>query len=225
MELILVRHGEPAWSADGLSVDDPPLTDLGHEQAAITAKSLAHVEVDEILVSPLVRAQQTAAPIAETLGIAPTTLPWLREIFPGNWGGTPQEAVEQAFRETRDRPLDEQWDGIPGGESFRHFHERVTSGLSGLLRDQGSERLSAHPPLWRLARPDRRVMVVAHGGTNAVALGYLLGIEPVPWEWERFVTFHASTSTVQPIAISGGHSFSLTGLSNTLHLPEQMRTR
>ena len=58
-------------------------------------------------------------------------------------------------------------------------------------------------------------MVVAHGGTNAVSLGYLLGIEPVPWEWERFVAFHAGISTIAPIEISGGHAFSLFRFSDT----------
>ncbi len=87
------------------------------------------------------------------------------------------------------------------------------------------ERLSDHPPLWRLDDPDRRVVVVAHGGTNAVSLGFLLGIEPVPWEWERFVSFHASVSTIVPIGISGGHSFSLFRFSDVSHLPDDMRTR
>jgi probable phosphoglycerate mutase len=133
--------------------------------------------------------------------------------------------VEQTFRASRDRPLDEQWDGIPGGESFRAFHTRVTTGLGDLLDAQGAQRTSLHPPLWQLARPERRLAFVAHGGTNAVALGYLLGIEPVPWEWERFVAFHAAVSTIAPIEISGGHSFSLFRFSDTSHLPEELRTR
>lgn len=225
MELLFVRHGEPAWSRDGLAVDDPPLTDRGHQQADLVAKLLADDRVDSLFVSPLQRAQQTAAPIAEATGLEPVTFPWLAEIYPGNFEGTPQEVVEQTFRESRGRPLDEQWDGIPGGESFRDFHNRVTTGLGRVLEDTGAQRVSAFPPLWHLRHLDRRIVVVAHGGTNAVSLGYLLGIEPVPWEWERFVAYHAAVSTIAPIEISGGHSFSLFRFSDTSHLPEDVRTR
>lgn len=225
MELLFVRHGEPAWSRDGLAVDDPPLTDRGHEQADLVAKMLADVPFDALFVSPLRRAQQTAAPIATATGLDAVTLPWLAEIFPGTFEGTPQEVVEQTFRESRGRPLDEQWEGIPGGESFRDFHNRVTTGLAAMLEEHGTRRTSVHPPLWQLDDPQRRIVFVAHGGTNAVSLGYLLGIEPVPWEWERFVAFHAAVSTIAPIEISSGHSFSLFRFSDTSHLPEALRTR
>src|SRR4051794_36460674 len=105
MELIFVRHGEPAWSNDGMAVDNPPLTDRGNQQAELTAKALADRAVDQLLVSPLARAQQTAAPMADALGIEPITLPWLAEIWSGDWEGTPQEVVERTFRESRGRPL------------------------------------------------------------------------------------------------------------------------
>lgn len=225
MELILVRHGEPAWSNDGLAVDDPGLTDRGHAQAAQTAKWFAEQQIDRLLVSPLARAQQTAAPIADTLGIEAETLPWLAEIWAGGWEGTPQEVVEQTFRDSRGRPLEEQWNGIPGGESFRDFHVRITDGFTGLFADRGAERVSDHPPLWRLPTTDQRIAIVAHGGTNAVSLGYLLGIEPVPWEWERFVSYHASITTIAPIEISGGHSFSLVRFGDIAHLPVEDQTR
>ena len=61
-----------------------------------------------------------------------------------------------------------------------------------------AERVHDDPALWRMAEPDRHVVIVAHGGTNAVVIGYLLGIQPVPWEWERFVSYHASASTLHP---------------------------
>jgi probable phosphoglycerate mutase len=224
MEMVLIRHGEPQWVRDGASVDNPPLTERGHRQAQLLADGLAGLEVDELFVSPLVRAQQTAAPLVEALGVEPVTLPWLAEIATPDWSGTPAKVVEQTFIDGRNRPLEQQWDGLPGGESFRDFHIRVTDGLRGMLHDVGAVQTSEHPPLWDLSTPTRRVLVVAHGGTNAVALGYLLGIEPVPWEWDRFVLFHASVSRVQPIEISRGHSFSLTRLNGLDHLPLELRT-
>ncbi len=225
VELLFIRHGEPAWDEAGLAVDDPALTDRGIEQARLLGRALRGLRADQLLVSPLRRAQQTAEPIADALGLEPTTLPWLAEISMGRWQGTPSEAVERAFRENRGRPLEEQWEGIPGGESFRHFHARVTGGLQEMLDGAGVLRLSEHPPLWKLCEPERRIVVVAHGGTNAVSLGYLLGIEPVPWEWERFVSFHASVSTLQPVDISSGHTFSLLRFADTTHLPVELQTR
>jgi broad specificity phosphatase PhoE len=224
VEVVFIRHGEPAWAPGDVSVDDPHLTGRGREQARLAAEALRDLPVDELLVSPLVRAQQTAAPIAEVLDMAPVTLPWLAEISAGRWEGTPLEQVQRAFREQRGRPLEQQWAGMPGGESFRDFHRRVTTGLRALLDDAGALQVSEHPPLWKLVAPERRIVVVAHGGTNAVGLGHLLGVAPVPWEWERFVSFHASISTVQPVEISDGHAFSLFRFADTRHLPPDLCT-
>ena len=63
MELVLVRHGEPEWVRDGYNVDDPPLTTRGHEQAKRLADRLAGEHFDQIFVSPMTRARQTAAPL------------------------------------------------------------------------------------------------------------------------------------------------------------------
>ena len=159
------------------------------------------------------------------LGLQPEVLGWMPEIASPGWPDTPAEVVQRVFAENRDRPLDEQWDGLPGGESFRDFHRRVTQGLDGLLGDLGVSRLSEFPPLWSLADPGPRVVLVAHAGTNAVCLGHLLGIEPVPWEWERFVSFHASVSVIRPMPISRAHSFSLFRFSDCSHLPAELQTR
>jgi probable phosphoglycerate mutase len=221
MEIVLVRHGEPEWSRDGLTIDDPQLTDLGRQQAAMLADRLAGQHFDHVLVSPLRRARETVEPIAERLGREPQVLDWLAEITNPQWEGTPAENVERIFAETRVRPAEELWEGLPGGESFRDFHVRVTTGIEGLLHERGGERLSVDPALWHLPQPDERVLVVAHGGTNAVSLGHLLGIAPVPWEWERFISYHSGVSTVMPIEISIGHSFSLLRLSDLSHLPDE----
>lgn len=225
VELLFIRHAQPAWSRNGLSVDNPELTDLGHEQAELLAKRLSGLAVDELLVSPLNRARQTAEPIAEALGIEPVVTPWLAEIAAPEWEGTPTEEVERIFRENRDRSVDELWDGLPGGESFRDFHRRITSGVADLLEGREAIRVADFPPQWQLRDLDARIMIVAHAGTNATAIGWLLGIAPVPWEWERFVSFHASVSTLQPIAISGAHAFSLVRFADVSHLPEELQTR
>jgi probable phosphoglycerate mutase len=225
MELLLIRHGEPEWDRAGLSVDDPPLTARGQRQAEALAEHFASIEVDELWVSPLRRAQETAAPLAERLGLKARTQDWLAEIGTPRWNGTPTEAVARIFAENWTRPLDELWRGLPGGESFHDFHARVVTGLRTALADVGVEQLSTEPALWGLTKDPGRVAVVAHAGTDATAIGYLLGIPPVPWEWERFVSYHSSVSVVRPLSISHAHAFTLARFSDVSHLPPELQTR
>lgn len=225
MELLLIRHAQPAWAPNGRSVDNPDLTELGRVQAERLAKALGHLEVDHLFVSPLRRAHQTMEPLAATLGIEPTELPWLAEITAPRFEGTPVEQVERVFAQNRTRPPAEQWEGIPGGESFRAFHQRVTSGMNDLLASLGGASPHHEPALWRLDRTGERIVVVAHAGTNSVALGHLLGIPPVPWEWERFVSYHASVSTVEPVEVGDARAFSLHRFADVGHLPPDLRTR
>ena len=53
----------------------------------------------------------------------------------------------------------------------------------------------------------------------------LLGLQPVPWEWDRFVTGHASITRLESMELGDGHTFSLTRLSDLEHLGADQRTR
>ena len=225
MRLTFIRHGEPAWTVAGRSVDDPDLTDRGRRQAELLADHIADLSCDEVLVSPLARARQTAAPLLEILGHEAGDAPWLAEIAAPPWEGAPEEQVTRTFAEGRARPIDEQWDGIPGGETFRAFHERVTAGLTEVLAERGARPVGPGSPLWEIEEPGHHIVFVAHAGTNAVAIGHLLGIPPVPWEWERFVTRHSSVSELAPYDTAGSCAFSLLRLNDVEHLDDDLRTR
>lgn len=225
VEIVLIRHGQPEWAHDGMQVVDPPLTDLGYQQAERLATALASEAFDEVLVSPLVRARQTAAPLFERLGRPEIVDPWLEEIRDPGWHGTPVEKAEQAYREIRDRPVDQRWDGLDGGESIRDFTDRIHLGASLFLAERGVRRADHSLPLWSIDDPGRRIVLVAHAGTNSVTVGHLLGLEPTPWEWDRFVLGHTSVSRLEALPVHGGFTFSLTSLSNLEHLPAEMRTR
>ncbi|MBK5223818.1 MAG: histidine phosphatase family protein [Acidimicrobiia bacterium] len=225
MEIVLVRHAEPEWSREGLSVDNPPLTPRGHEQASLLAKRLAHERFDKVFVSPMVRARQTAEPILEVLGVDDAPIePWLEELRMPDWTGTPSAEVDDLFERALARPIEEHWDGMAGGERFADFHHRITSGIASTLGPLGVVPHN-QAPLWEIADESSRVLFVAHAGTNATIIGHLLGIDPLPWEWERFVMFHASFTVLRPLRIGTGHSFSLLRLGDTEHLPDEMRTR
>ncbi|MBI1239624.1 MAG: histidine phosphatase family protein [Alphaproteobacteria bacterium] len=104
--LYLVRHGEAAASyADAL---DPGLSALGREQAGKAAKALAPKGPLALVSSPLARARETAAPLADMWGstvsieeaVAEIPSPglklgerreWLRTLMMGNWADTSPE--------------------------------------------------------------------------------------------------------------------------------------
>jgi probable phosphoglycerate mutase len=225
MEIHLIRHGEPEWVRDGFNVVDPPLTERGQRQAARIAAALAEVHFDEIVVSPLLRARQTAAPLLTMLGREAEVMPWLEEIREPNWHGTPAELAAKAYADDRARPAAERWGGVEGGEPPSEFVERVRAGASAFLAARGVYRSKQILPVWNVDAAETRIAVFAHSGTNGVLLCQLLGLDPVPWEWDRFVTNHASITRLESIPLGDGHTFSLVRLSDVEHLAPHDRTR
>jgi 2,3-bisphosphoglycerate-dependent phosphoglycerate mutase len=224
MRLTLIRHAEPEWVRDGVNIDDPPLTERGHAQALRLAERLAGEEFDEVLVSPLRRTRQTAAPVLERLGRELVIEPWLEEIRNPIWHGTPAEKAEEAYREDRARPAERRWDGLEGGENVRAFVDRIHLGAQLFLAERAVRRAEQVLPVWHIEQPERRVALIAHAGTNSVVICHLLGLEPTPWEWDRFVINHASISRVEPLELGDGWTFSLTKLSDVEHFAVDHRT-
>jgi broad specificity phosphatase PhoE len=227
VELILIRHAQPDWAPGGIARNDPELSGLGVRQAERLGERAASWEgVAELLVSPLVRARQTAEAIAAALHLEPTVLPWLAEIRnPDEWEGSPVDQVDRILEEVRLRSVDAMWDGLPGGETFRDFHSRVLMGMERSLAERAVRRHDTnHPHLWTVEDDRARLVVVAHGGTNAVLLGALLGLEPVPWEWDRFIFAHASVASVITRPVERGRAFGLSSFGDVSHLDPEMVT-
>lgn len=155
-ELILVRHGESQPAVDGRPFDlvdghgDPALSPEGEEQAAKVCARLATERIDAIYVTNLRRTHQTAAALAELLGLTPIVEPELREVFLGEWeGGQFRRRVAELDPIAVRMFEEERWDVIPGAEPGPEFAARVRGAV---------ERIAA-------AHPDQRVAVFAHGGT------------------------------------------------------------
>jgi probable phosphoglycerate mutase len=200
-------------------VDDAGLTGYGHAQARAAAQSLARERIDAIYASPLRRAQETAAPLAEATGLEVTTLDGLAEIH-AKWGGLTQEEVDAHFVHAMGRPLPEFWEGFPGGESFRDFHARVTGCLGDILLRHGlrSER-SGDFSVWHPSREGSSIVIVAHGGTNGVLATHLLDVRPVPWEWLRFEMELAAYAVLQARGVGDrGCVWSLVNFNEVDHL-------
>jgi 2,3-bisphosphoglycerate-dependent phosphoglycerate mutase len=68
--IFIVRHGEKADSSN-----DSDLSEAGRTRAEALAKMLKDKNITAIYATEFKRTQQTAAPLAKTLGITVTTLP------------------------------------------------------------------------------------------------------------------------------------------------------
>lgn len=224
VEFVLIRHAQPEWVRDDRSVVNPPLTDLGRTQAERLAKALDGESFDELFVSPLARARQTAEPVLTSTGRDESIEPWLEEIRDPDWHGEPSEGAIKAFRALRERVALDQWNGLPGGEPMHEFVARVRVGGSEFLERKGIHPSDGDLPVWQIDDPDRRIGLIAHGGTNSVFACLLLGLSPTPWEWDRIVMRHASISRLIALPIGGGYVFSLSSLSDVEHLDHDQRT-
>ena len=76
--IYLVRHGKAAAGFD--SHRDPGLDELGRGQARAAAEALAPLGPLPIVSSPLARAQETAAPLADLWGVTPVIESRVAEI-------------------------------------------------------------------------------------------------------------------------------------------------
>ena len=168
-EILLIRHGESAAASLGQPfplVDghaDPELAENGREQAEQLAERLATSHIDAIYVTSLRRTAQTAAPLAEKLGLTPQVEPDLREVNLGEWeAGLFRKMVADNHPVAERMWAEERWDVIPGAEPAETFAART----GGAIR-----RIAA-------AHPDQRVAVVVHGGVIAVVLAMATGSRP-----------------------------------------------
>jgi broad specificity phosphatase PhoE len=100
LTVLLIRHGESEANALGRFAYrswDPGLTPRGREQARQLVARLAGVPVAGIVSSPLRRAVETVAPLAESRGLTVELLPTLAELDMGRWDG--EVLTEIAVRE------------------------------------------------------------------------------------------------------------------------------
>ena len=227
MEIVIIRHAQPEWVRDGLSVDNPPLTKLGFQQADCLAAELGSEPFDEVFVSPLVRTQQTAAPILSAMGKELVIEPWLEEIRNPIWHGTPQEKADAAWKAEKSKASHERWSGIEGGEPVSEFVSRINDGITGFLQRQGLVRSNKELPVWETTpefEAKKKIALICHAGTGSVSICHMLGFPATPWEWERLVIGHATINRISTLALADGITFGLTQLSGNHHLPVDHRT-
>jgi broad specificity phosphatase PhoE len=155
-ELLLIRHGETAWSRTGQLAGrtDLPLTEAGAAAAQALAPALARRRVAAAFSSPLSRAVRTAE-LAGLADVKPD--PDLLEWDYGDYEGSTEEQVR------RTRPGWDLWrDGVTGGETLTQVAGRADAVLDRVR------------PLLR----DGDVAIVGHGHLQRVLAARWLGLDP-----------------------------------------------
>src|SRR5207249_621679 len=98
-KLVLVRHGETAWTTACrfTGQTNVPLTETGHAQARAVAREIAAMTPCVVASSDLERAVQTAESIAQAAAVAVATDARLREEYLGPWEGLSRDEVASLF--------------------------------------------------------------------------------------------------------------------------------
>ena len=88
LRIFLVRHGQVAANREFRYIGnrDDALTEEGRLQAERLGSALSGVGAERIVVSPRLRARETARPIARDCGLDPTVDDRLAEQSFGRWG-------------------------------------------------------------------------------------------------------------------------------------------
>lgn len=195
-ELFIVRHADAIPDENEIIpsgiYDDLPLSRVGREQAEALAERLSSLSFDAMYSSPLRRCLETAAPLAERLGMTPVVVEGLKEIKLGNIRPLPGDgndlaALTQALQE---RQMDivriageaGDWDVIPDSEPSKSFRKRVVEALDGIARNHVGQR----------------VLAFAHGGVVNAYVAEVLGLEK-----EFF--YPAANTSITVVRVSGKH--------------------
>ena len=172
VRLYLIRHGESesnvARREGRLSDYDPPLTEVGRQQAERVGERMARYGVDAVYASPLQRAYNTGNEIAKRLNMQVRVIDDLQEI------NEPLRERGEAFDENLPLPegvthddikrkfeADPTWDNLPGSESSAHFRKRIVGAIDQIVADC----------------PGKKVAVACHGGVIQSYVAHVLGLK------------------------------------------------
>src|SRR4051794_10804505 len=183
MDLLLVRHGLPERVEGAEGPADPVLTPTGLDQAERLADWLAHERIDQLMSSTLRRAQQTAAPVGERMGLDVELVQGLSEFDADADSYIPIEELRQT-RDPRFFALVEgRWDELGSTVDPTSFADLVHTTIEGVVG----------------RFPGQRVAVVCHGGVINLYPGRGLGLGRTLW-------VEPGHNSIRPVAGSqGGH--------------------
>jgi broad specificity phosphatase PhoE len=204
-KLFLIRHGQSAGNAAGRfgGHSPTPLSDLGFEQARLTAEALSKENVNAIYSSDLLRAVQTAEPLSKLTGIPIITKPEFRERNVGVLEGLTFDESKQEFPDDYYALVNRNIHHvITEGESYSDLLDRIKGELRDLIRKHRGER----------------VAIFTHTGTLCFMTLHLLGAihrgtKQTPW----IIT---SNCGINRFEIRGPRNIRVLALNDTRHLSQ-----
>ena len=181
-QLILARHGDTGsrYASCYLGSTDVPLSDEGHRQAEAMGSLLASCQPDHLMVSPMLRARQTAEPASLAYKLEEN----LREVDFGRWEGCRFDQISSSITaEELDRwaCFDMEFN-FPDGENLGQYVQRVIEATDRLVQMDGET-----------------VFVIAHGGGIRTMLCHLLGLPHA-----RMMAFRIDYASLTTVNISDG---------------------
>jgi broad specificity phosphatase PhoE len=213
IRVLLVRHGRTAWNArEGQDerfrgIVDVPLAEDGAGQAMVTARRLASEPLNAIYSSPLRRAADTAAILAEPHGLDVEPLPGLSSMDYGDWAGLLHQDVARQWPDLYRRWMADPFAiRIPGGESMADLRDRAVAALHQILgrQDDGAT-----------------IALVTHQAVTRSLVCAMAGMPDAGYWWirqslcniSRF-EFDPSAGPPDPLAAK----FIVVGINDTCHL-------
>ena len=190
MELLIIRHGLPVRIDDAGGPADPELSEEGHAQARRLAEWLRHESIDAVFTSPMRRARQTAAPLAEAFGLSPIVDDELAEFDRGQHFYVPIEELKAA--------RDPRYEQLMKGEYMDEvdpytFREVVTVAVERVIESHRGGT----------------VAIVCHGGvinayaSHVLSLDFPLFFQPTYTSINRFLCSSAGHRSVASLNEAG----------------------
>ncbi len=173
-KLIFVRHGQSVANLKQVFAGqtNPNLTEQGHRQAEALSDWIAeNYKIDAIYSSDLIRAYNTARPIADKLKLSITKTEKLREIYSGKWQGVSYSEIKENYPQEYGVWLSDIGNVVcPGGESFVELAERVKAEVLSIAEKHSGQTviITTH------ATPIRALMAEFEKGSITLA-------KDVPW--------------------------------------------
>jgi broad specificity phosphatase PhoE len=189
MELYLIRHGQSTNNRGDARVPDPPLTELGKQQADRAGRALRNLSITHLYCSAMLRAVQTAAIVGGHLKLPPHVFVSIHE-----WGGIWKDRVDggrvQLPGLTRsqlrdvcptavlpDDVTDEGW-CIQAFDAHELAQEGNDEQMLGLAHENCLRFIAHLDHHHHHAREHEKVEAILHGGSGSILLGAFFGLLP-----------------------------------------------
>ena len=201
--VLFVRHGQSQGNAERRfgGHSPTPLSGLGHRQAAATARALANERVTAVYSSDLLRAVQTAEPLARATGLEITQTSALRERSVGRLEGLTFEEAAAAHPDEYAALLRRDFEHVlAGGESYRQLLDRAAAELDRALE----------------LHRGGTVALFSHTGTICILALHLMGALDAPHL--KPVWLSSSNCGVTRFSIEHGGLLRIKALNDTRHL-------